>query len=123
MTEDWKNKVSFGACPNHDKNVGWDKLFFISPQIVKCSLCGKEFSREEIRQLIVDKYHYDLRNIRRAYAQNLANLQYISEGFESAKQTFAVDGGDSAASAASQAVSKPNLLSSLVALFKPTTRR
>jgi hypothetical protein len=119
MTEDWKNKVSVVACPNHDTNVGWDKLFFISPQIVKCSLCGKEFSREEIRQLIVDEYHYDLQNIQRAYAQNLANLQYISEGFESAQQTFAVDGEDSAAS---QAVSKPNLLSSLVALFKPTHR-
>ena len=85
MSDNWKNKVGFVACPNHDT---WDKmleLFFISPQVVKCSLCGKEFSHEEIKQLIVDEYHHDLQNLQRAYTQNLAQLQYISEGFESAQ--------------------------------------
>jgi len=98
MSDNWKNKISFVACPNHDTNVGWDKLFFISPQIVKCSLCGKEFSREEIKQLIVDEYYHDLQTIQRACAKNLAQLQYISDGFESAQQTFVMDGGDSATS-------------------------
>lgn len=51
--------------------------------------------------------------------QTEAQLNYMSEGFEYAEQTFAVDGGDSLPS---HAVTKPNLLSSLVAFFKPTHR-
>lgn len=119
MSDNWKNQITFVACPNHEKNVGWRQLRFTAPMIVRCDLCGKEFSLEEIRQLIVDEYHHDLQNILREYVQNLAQLNYMSEGFESAQQTFAVDGGDSLPS---QAVTKPNLLSSLVAFFKPTHR-
>ena len=74
-----KPRIDFVACPNHDTNSGWNKLFFLGAKTVKCNLCKKEFSLEEIKQLIVADYHHNLQNLQRDYAQKLAQLQYMGE--------------------------------------------
>lgn len=120
MEEYWKNRVDFVACPNHDTNVGWGELHFIKPMVLQCRLCKKIFTIEEIRYLIVENYQWHLQDIRQEYMQNMKQLQYMSDDFEPAQQSVQSDDGDSLPS---QAVSKPNFLSTLAAFFKSAHRR
>ena len=76
-----KGILDFVACPNHDTNVGWNKLRFIGEDLIKCDLCGKEFTADEIKEEIKKNYAYDLRNLQRNFAGNLALLQYMNEKF------------------------------------------
>ncbi len=66
-------------CQNHDTNIGWEKLVFISARAIKCELCGKEFTLEEIRHERRAEYQHDLVDLQRAYLQDLAMLHYLSK--------------------------------------------
>lgn len=71
--------IDFVACPNHDTNVGWNKLRVISSQKVKCDLCQKEFTLEEIKEEIRRDYQYRLQDLQRGYHASLAFLQQMAE--------------------------------------------
>ena len=69
-----RNLIPFAYCPNHETNEGFGKLYFISHDEIKCSLCGKEFTRKEIEDGIKRDYQYKLMDLQRWYQQNLASL-------------------------------------------------
>lgn len=66
--------LSFVACPNHDTNEGFGKLYSIGKGKFKCSLCGKEFTREEVRKVIKQDYAYRIQDAQQYYQRNLASL-------------------------------------------------
>ena len=71
--------IDFVACPNHETNVGWGKLRVISSEKVKCDLCHKEFTLEEIRREIQTTYMENVRDLQRDYQAKLFSLQRMSE--------------------------------------------
>jgi hypothetical protein len=71
--------LSFVACPNHDTNVGFNKLRFVSPLEIKCDLCGKVFSFEEIRKEVEKDYMFRLRDLQLFYSQNIHQLAMMSK--------------------------------------------
>ena len=66
--------LSFVACPNHQTNEGFNKLYSLGNGMFKCSLCGKEFTREEIRKEVEADYALRIRDIQVDFQQNLARL-------------------------------------------------
>ena len=76
---DKKNIIHFVACPNHDTNVGWGSLRFVTKDLIRCDLCLKEYTVEEIRKEITTDYHDQLANLQRSYLQKLVDLQKMSE--------------------------------------------
>jgi hypothetical protein len=73
------NLINFIACPNHDTNVGWRKLRFIAKDKIKCDECGKEFTFEEIKQMIGKDFQLQMLDLQRSYQQNIAALYYKNE--------------------------------------------
>ena len=66
--------LSFVACPNHQTNEGFNKLYPLGNGMFKCSLCGKEFTRERIKKEIEMDYNMRIMDMDVDYNQNLARL-------------------------------------------------
>ena len=72
--------LSFVACQNHyskdgfHTNEGFNKIYPLGNGLFKCSACGKEFTREEIRRIVEDDYNHMIADLARDYQQNLAKL-------------------------------------------------
>ena len=70
--------LSYVSCPNpnHVNQEGWKsrQLYYAGNGIFKCNSCGKEFTREEIRDEIQKDYAYRLQDLQRSHQQNMADL-------------------------------------------------
>jgi transcription initiation factor IIE alpha subunit len=66
--------LSFAACPNHQTNEGFNKLYRLGNGMFKCSLCGKELTRDEVQKEIEIDYAMRIRDLQVDYQQNLARL-------------------------------------------------
>jgi fructose-1,6-bisphosphatase len=78
--------LSFVACQNHyskdgfHTNEGFNKIYPIGNGMFKCSLCAKEFTREEIRHIVEDDYNHMIQDLIHNYQQNLAKLYADKKG-------------------------------------------
>lgn len=69
-----ENLISFVACPNHNTNEGWDKLYFVEMGTIKCSLCGKAFSYKEIQDKLRQDYQHHVMNLQKDFQQKMDTL-------------------------------------------------
>ena len=73
-TQKNKNVIDFVTCPNHDTNFGSNLLRFLGGGKIKCDLCKKEFTLDEIREEIRRTFAIHVSNLQHAYAQDLQSL-------------------------------------------------
>jgi hypothetical protein len=66
--------LPFVACPNHETNEGFNKLYPLGNGMLKCSLCKKEFTKDEVRREIEQNYGYKVKDLKIWYQQSLATL-------------------------------------------------
>ena len=70
--------LTFIACTNHDTNVGWNKLYFVAKDRIRCSECGTEFSLDEIKVLMRDEFLLRKQYLQESYTRNMALLDLMN---------------------------------------------
>jgi hypothetical protein len=91
-----ENLLSFVACPNHETNEGFGKLYFVGNGIFRCSLCNREFTREQIEDEVEKDYRYKLKDLQQWYQQSMASLHKdYQENVNKLDEVTAPDAGPS----------------------------